>query len=173
MVQYTAIILKFEEKGDKTGWTYIEVPADIAQQLMPDHKKSFRVKGLLDNYSFSGISLLPMGGGNFIMALNATTRKHIGKRKGATVQVRLQVDHTPIEPPRGFMECLEDEPGAMSFFSSLAKSHQNYFIKWIDSAKTEQTKTKRMAQAVNALSMRLGYGEMIRMNRKNEVPGAK
>ncbi len=84
-----ATIHKFEKQGEKTGWTYIEVPADIAQKLKPGNKKSFRVKGKLDNYKITGVSLLPMGGGSFIMALNAGMRKGIGKRHGAMLKVQL------------------------------------------------------------------------------------
>jgi hypothetical protein len=47
----------------------------------------------------------------------------------------------------------------------LPKSHQKYFSNWIESARTESTKAKRIAQAVNALSIGLGYGEMMRMNK--------
>lgn len=43
-VQFIATIHRFESKGEKTGWTYIEIPVDIAQQLKPGNKKSFRVK---------------------------------------------------------------------------------------------------------------------------------
>ena len=74
MVQFTATIHKFEKQGEKSGWTYIEIPADIAQQLKPGNKKSFRVKGKLDQFKIAGVSLLPMGGGSFIMAINATMR---------------------------------------------------------------------------------------------------
>lgn len=35
MVTYTTTIHKFDKNGDKTGWTYIEVPADVAQELKP------------------------------------------------------------------------------------------------------------------------------------------
>lgn len=45
MIDYTTIILQFAEQGEKTGWTYIEIPADLAQQIKPGNKKSFRVKG--------------------------------------------------------------------------------------------------------------------------------
>lgn len=69
MVEFTATIKKFDKQGDKTGWTYFEIPAAIALKLNPENKKAFRVKGFLDEYSFSGISLLPFGGGDFIMAL--------------------------------------------------------------------------------------------------------
>src|SRR5689334_16502741 len=99
MVQFSTVIKKFNEQGEKTGWTYIEVPEDIAQQLIPGNKKSFRVKGYLDKYRFEGISLLPMGGGNFIMALKAVVRKEIHKKEGAMINVILQLDPKPILPP--------------------------------------------------------------------------
>lgn len=166
MVYFTATILQFGEKGEKSGWTHIEVPAEIAQELKPGNKKAFRVRGRLDAYRFEGISLVPMGGGNFIMPLNLTVRKGIGKRKGAMVQVQLDVDNKPVRPPPAFVECMSDEPTAIANFNKLPMSHQNYFIKWIDTAKTEPTKTKRIALAVTSLSKGLGFGEMIRMNKK-------
>ncbi len=168
MVKYTTIILKFKEKGEKTGWTYIEVPADVAQRIKKDNKKSFRVKGKLDLFSIKGIALLPMGGGSFIMPLNAQLRKGIGKRHGAMLVVQLEEDKTPVKLDEDFMECLAEEPAAVSFFKTLAKSHQNYFSKWIASAKTEETKAKRIAQAVNGLARNLNYNEMIRAN-KNKL----
>ncbi|MBC7874857.1 MAG: DUF1905 domain-containing protein [Ferruginibacter sp.] len=33
MVKFTATIHKFENQGEKTGWTYFEVPVDLAQQI--------------------------------------------------------------------------------------------------------------------------------------------
>jgi hypothetical protein len=52
--------------------------------LRPGNKKSFRVKGKIDAHPIRGIALLPMGGGRFIMALNAEMRKEMekGKAKG-------------------------------------------------------------------------------------------
>jgi hypothetical protein len=169
MIKFKAVIEKFKEKGEKTGWSYIEIPLDIAEQLLPGNKKSFRVKGKLDDYTFEGMSLLPMGEGNFIMALNATIRKAIKKEKGASIQVQMQVD--PKEKPLSevFIECLEEEPKALKFFYSLPKSHQKYFSNWIDSAKTDSTKAKRIAQAVNALAQELGYPEMVRLNQKKKL----
>jgi len=75
MILFTTAIHKFEKQGEKTGWTYIEIPADIAQNLKPGNKKSFRVKGKLDNYKIAVVALLPMGGGSFIMLLMAPCEK--------------------------------------------------------------------------------------------------
>src|SRR4051812_38708470 len=89
---FTATIKKFAKHGDKTGWTYIEIPAAVAEQIKPDTKKTFRVKGTLDKYAINGVALLPMGGGVFIMALNATMRKTLKKSVGETVEAKLQWD---------------------------------------------------------------------------------
>jgi hypothetical protein len=162
MIKFTTTILKFGTQGEKTGWTYIEIPADLAAQLMPGNKKSFRVKGKLDNFKIEGIALIPMGGGKFIMALNADLRKGIRKRQGAMLNVQLSVDQKGFVFNKDFIDCLADEPKAKIFFDSLTGSHQKYFSKWIDTAKTEPTKVKRISMAVNALARKMGYPEMIR-----------
>jgi hypothetical protein len=165
MVSFKATILKYNEKGEKTGWTYFDIPADIAGKIKPRYKKSFRVKGTLDDSPVHGIALLPVGNGNFIMPLNKDLRKLIGKRHGAVIMVRLEEDTSDFHFNNDFMECLSDDQEAMNFFKSLALSHQKYFSKWIDSAKTEATKEKRIAMALNALSRKLGYGEMLRLSK--------
>lgn len=167
MYSYTTTILKFGKQGEKSGWTYIEVPADVAQELLPGNKKSFRVKGKLDNYSIQGVALLPMGKGDFIMPLNLKMRKGFGKRYGAMLQVQLEVDVSAYILNADLMACLNDEPKALAFFKKLATSHQNYFSKWIDSAKTDATKAKRITQTVNALSKNQGFPEMMRLLKNN------
>lgn len=169
MFDYTTIILKFEKKGEKTGWTYIDVPADVAVKLKPGNKKSFRVKGKLDNFSIKKIALLPMGNGDFIMPLNAAIRKGIGKKPGAMLRVQLQEDKAPLKLNAELMECLADDPDAMKFFKTLPGSHQNYFSKWIEGAKTDATKTKRIAQTVTAMSRKQGFSEMMRSLQRSRV----
>ncbi len=161
-VQFTATIHRFEKQGEKTGWTYFEVPPDIAQQLKPGNKKEFKVKGKLDDHPIKRVSLLPMGGGSFILVLNAALRKAIGKKEGAMLKVQLSEDSSDFIFNKDFIDCLNDEPAAKDFFQSLPGSHQRYFSKWVDSAKTESTRTKRIAMSVNALVKKWGYGEMIR-----------
>ncbi|HWI92261.1 MAG TPA: YdeI/OmpD-associated family protein [Flavisolibacter sp.] len=166
MVQFTATIKKFDKQGEKTGWTYIEIPSSIAKKLNPDSKKGFRVKGKLDEYEYSMIALLPMGGGDFIMPLNAAMRKGIKKQKDATVKVKMDVDTNEVKPPEELIECLLDEPEALEYFNSLNKGHQNYFTNWINSAKTDPTKAKRIAATLNALNKHWDFGQMIRAMKK-------
>lgn len=167
MVSFTAALKRFGSNGEKTGWTYIEIPPDCAEKLMPGNKKGFRVKGKIDEHRIQSVALLPIGGGQLILTVNATMRKAIRKQKGATVNVQIAVDRSEIPPPAELMECLADEPQALDYFTSLSKGHRSYFIKWISSAKTEPTRAKRIADTVNALSKKMDYGAMLRNLKKD------
>jgi hypothetical protein len=169
MTRFTATIKKFGSQGEKTGWTYIEIPASVAQKLNPGSKKGFRVKGRIDAYEYSMIALLPMGGGDFIMPLNLSMRKGIKKQKGAQVQVSMEVDTNEIKPPAELLECLQDEPEALAYFNTLPKGHQNYFTNWINSAKTDPTKAKRIAASLNALNKKWDFGQMLRALKKDSI----
>lgn len=169
MISYTTQIKKFDEQGEKTGWTYIEIPAQIAEQLKPGTKVSFLVKGKLDDVAIKGASLLPMGGGNFIFPLKNDLRKKLGKNKGAMLQVHLAADNAPYQINEDFIICLKDNPTAALHFNNLPGSHQKYFSKWIESAKTEMTKAKRIAQAVQAMQYKLSYAEMMRKNKEDKA----
>ena len=165
MLTFNTTILKFSKQGEKTGWTYIIVPDKIAKKLNPGVKKSYRVKGKLDELKIEKIALIPMGKGDFILPVNAAIRKGIGKRFGASLKVQLEADDSPILPPAELLECLQDEPEALKYFNSLPQGHRNYFTKWIESAKTEPTKTKRIALVIKTMVRKMDFGAMLREER--------
>lgn len=165
-IRFVATLKRFGSNGEKTGWTFIEVPAALAQQMNPGNKKAFRIKGKLDEYAFSGANLIPMGGGDYILAVNAGMRKMIRKQKGAEVDVQMEKDATELKPPAELIESLQDEPKALERFRTFPKSHQNYFINWINSARTDPTKAKRIAATINALDRGWNFGQMMRAQKK-------
>ncbi|AUD03435.1 YdeI/OmpD-associated family protein [Spirosoma pollinicola] len=174
MHTFTTILQKFDEKGEKTGWTYIDIPLDITETIKPGQRTSFRVKGTLDNYAIKLVALLPMGRsgereGGFIMPINATMRRGIRKEAGASVRVTLELDDSPLPISADLLTCLEDDLAAQAYFQTLSRGHQVYFSNWIEDAKTTETKTKRLTQAVMGLSMGLGYGPMIRYFKKQKA----
>lgn len=169
MIKFTALLEKFGKKGEKTGWTYIMIRSEQTEKINPGVKKSFRVKGKLDNFSIKGVSLIPMGEGDFIMAINADMRKGIKKQKGEKITVQLELDKAPLEISSDFLLCLEDDKKAKVFFEKLPKSHQNYYSKWIESAKTDATKAKRIAQAMNGFKMNMNFPEMLRYYKANKI----
>jgi len=170
VVKFTATLQKFKGQGGKTGWTYIDIPAEIAHKVKPNCKKSFRIKGIIDKYALKAKSILPMGEGDFILPIDATIRKNIKKfRVGEKVVLQLEEDLAPVEISPDLLACLEDDANAKAFFLKMPGSHQKYYSRWIESAKTDATKAKRIAMSVNAFANHLSYNEMMKINREDKV----
>lgn len=169
MIHFKAEIERFEQMGEKTGWSYVFIPATKANKIKPECKTSFRVKGKIDDVEIAGMATMPMGEGDFIIALRSELRKQLGKEAGAAVEIYLEEDKNfKIDMPEDLEMCLMDEEHLMSTFLSFSKSHQNYFIKWINEAKTEVTRTKRLAMTVTAMYKKQDFGAMIRESKANK-----
>jgi len=163
MVFFEAEIEKFAKMGEKTGWTFVYVPAVVADKIKAGCKKSFRVKGKMDAVEIGGLAMTPMGEGNFIIALKASLRKELKKDEGAMLRLELEEDKDfKIEMPDDLELCLSDEPQLLENFLKMPKSHQNYYINWLNTAKTETTRTKRLTQIIVAMDKQLDFGQMMR-----------
>ena len=165
MERFDTILLRFGEQGEKTGWTYIIVTLDIAEKLKPGNRKSFRVKGKLDQLPIHCVAILPMGDGSFILPVNASMRKSIGKRKGAMVRVELAVDNKPPALSKDLMECMVDEPEAHEYFFSLPASHRNYYSNWVEGIKSPVGKAKRIEEVLIAMNQKWSFSELMQYRR--------
>lgn len=168
MIECKAVIFKFGPQGEKTGWVCVSIPNKVAEKINPGVKKSFRIKGFIDDYSIKAKALLPMGDGDFVLPLKADIRKAIRKNIGNSVTLKIEADNAPVTLNEDLVACLAEEPAAEIFFNSLVMGHRKYFSNWIESAKTEQTKTKRIANTVNAMLKKMDYGQMIRAMSKDK-----
>ena len=162
MHRFIATLEKFDKKGEKTSWTHIIISETDAQILKPGNKKSFRVCGSLNEVEIAGVAVMPMGGGEFVLPINANIRKKLKLNIGDEVIVNIEEDKNfEIKMPEDLQDLLEME-GLLENFLAQAKSHQNYFIKYIDSAKTAETRVKRLNMTLDAMQRGMDYGGMIR-----------
>ncbi len=161
MLHFNTTIQRFDEKGEKTGWHFIEISAAKAKKLK-DGKTSFRVKGTIDALAIQKTALIPMGNGDFILPLNTTIRKAIGKKHGDKITLNLELDERKLILSPDLISCLKEDPAALQFFKSLPPSHQQYYSKWIESAKTAATKAKRIVISIEGFGKKQGYAEMMR-----------
>ena len=56
-----------------------------------------------------------------------------------------------VPVPRYIERALKDEPAAWRFFETLAPSYRRAYVGWIDAAKREETKERRLREAVMRL----------------------
>lgn len=133
----------------KGGWTYADLP-----QVAPDKNAPFgwvKVKGTIDGFIINKYHLMPSGEGKLFLPVKAEIRKNIKKSEGDYIHVILYLDNEPTEVPEEMLLCLQEEPEAQHFFNSLTDDEQNNYIKWIYSAKTEDTKVERLAETIARL----------------------
>lgn len=159
-VQRSNRAIRQECRKDRLDLCFYSCPNCAATEK--GNRQSFRVKGKLDAVAVKQLALMPVGEGDFILPLNAQLRKKLGKRKGETLLLQLEEDKSEKIISPDLMECLHDAPEALVNFSKLPRSHQQYYSNWIESAKTPETKAKRIVQALNGLTKGFHYGEMIR-----------
>jgi hypothetical protein len=164
MVQFTAVIQQFGEQGEKTGWSYIAIPTDLAEELNPGVRRSFRVKGKLDAYAIKQQALLPVGDGGFILPLKTSVRKAIHKNKGAMLKLSLALDETTLKVSAELIECLADSPVAEKKFNAMPRSHQMYYSNWISSGKAVQTRARRIQLTILAMEKNLTFAQVLKMN---------
>ena len=146
LVNKKYLLEKFPGKG---GWTYAEIPE------IPMGKASFgmlKVKGSIDDFEISKYHLMPLGKGTLFLPVKAEIRKKIKKQAGDYVHIILYLDNEPLEIPEEFLLCLQDDAIALQFFNSLKENEQHNYIKWIYSAKTDETKVDRIAKTLVSLS---------------------
>ena len=170
MIDFKAEIERFESNGEKTGWSYVYIPQDIADQIKADNRREMRIRGFIDEVAVNGVCMMPVKNEGFILPLNKPLRKALRKEQGAVVNLKLEHDvDFKIEMPEDLEICLADEPELLEEFLSRPKSHRNYFINWLNSAKTEPTRTKRLVMIVNAMQHKWDFGLMIRNGRERNL----
>jgi uncharacterized protein YdeI (YjbR/CyaY-like superfamily) len=85
--------------------------------------------------------------------------------------MQLEVDRQEIPLDEDLVSCLNEEPEAKKNFYALTRGHQNYFSNWIRSAKTEETRAKRIAYTIDFVSRGKNFGEMLRSLKKQKDRG--
>jgi len=146
LVDREYLLHKFPGKG---GWTYTIIP-----EVLPDKHAPFgwvKVKGSIDGYEIKNYNLQPTekGDNRLFLAVKAEIRKAIKKGAGDYVHIILYRDNAPLEIPEELIVCLKGEPNAYEKFQQLKGSEQRVFIDWIYSAKTDETKVRRIAATID------------------------
>jgi hypothetical protein len=91
--------------------------------------------------------------GEFLLGLNRTVRQEAGVEAGDTVDVRLELDKSPrqVEVPKALATALAEDPDARAAFDRLAYTHRKEYARWIDDAKRDETRRRRVAKAIEML----------------------
>ena len=92
-------------------------------------------------------------GGCYIIGITKAIRNEIGKSAGEKIFVEIEKDEEvrEIELPIDFKIELEKNGEALKFYNGLSYSIKRKYYQWIISAKKEETRQKRIIEAIERL----------------------
>jgi hypothetical protein len=133
----------------ENGGAFVTIPFDVEQVF---GKKRVKVKATIEGELYRG-SLVRMGGPCHILGVRKEIREKIGKTFGDEVEVTVEEDSEPreVEVPADLREALANDPEAEAFFQRLSYTHQKEYVQWIEEAKRDQTRRRRIGQAIELL----------------------
>ena len=129
--------------GNNTG---IEVPASVIEQLGAGQRPPVRVE--VNGHEYR--STVAVMGGRHLIAFSKALREATGLGGGDAIDVTLTVDTSPraVDMPDDLAAALDAQPAARAFFDGLSNSLQRYHVGQVVDAKTEATRERRIAKAV-------------------------
>ncbi len=123
--------------------------AEVAE--VGEGAKAFPVVATIGDYSWHGrVSRMR---GEFLLGLNREVRTGAGVEAGDSVAVRIALDAAPreVELPEALAAALEGDAEARQRYDALAFTHRKEFARWIAEAKGDDTRYRRVAQALEML----------------------
>ena len=140
-----------EPMGPGGAWTCLRVPFDVEEVF--GSKARTAVEGSINGFRFRS-SVFPTGEGEHFMMVNKTMQKGANVNAGDRVSVTLRKDTAPrvIETPQDLENAFAGDAQASEGYERLPYSYKKEYVDWIESAKREETRARRIGKALDMLA---------------------
>jgi hypothetical protein len=130
--------------------TGIELSADIIEALGGGKRPP--VKVAINGYTYR--TTVGVVNGKSMLSVSAEHREAGGVAAGDEVTVDIELDTTPrvVEIPPELAFALDAEPSARATFESLSYSNKAWHVHQVTSAKTDETRKRRINKSVSTLA---------------------
>jgi hypothetical protein len=134
--------------GAEDSGVFIEIPLDVPA-LFGRARPAVRVT--VNGHPFR--STVAVYGGRYYLPVKRALREAAGVAAGDAVVVELEADEEPrtVEPPADLAAALAGDPRAHAAFAGLSYTHQREYVEWVAQAKRDETRRRRLEQAVAML----------------------
>ena len=141
------------EKGENSTSTAITVPFDAERAF--GGRGRIPVRGTINGVAYRS-SIFRMGERPHFMVVNRQMREQMGVAAGETVSVVMERDDEPrtVEVPDDLDRALRAAPRALDAWERLSFTHKREYVEAIEEAKRAETRTRRIAKAVEQLQAR-------------------
>lgn len=139
------------EKPDKDGdMAFISMPFSAEKEY--GTRGQVKVKATFDGHAYRGV-IANMGSGCHIIGVRKDIRQAIGKQVGDRVHVTIEKDEEErvVDMPEELVQLLAKNATAGAFYRSLSFTNRKEYAVWIQSAKKEETKVRRVKDTLAKL----------------------
>lgn len=132
-----------------SGGMYVIVPFDVEKEY---GKKRVKIVAKIESEIYRGL-LVRMGSPDHILLMRKDIREKIGKTAGDIVNVEVEEDTKPrvVIIPKDLQELLDLNPNLKVFFQTLSYTHQKEYVQWIEDAKRETTRIRRLNKTIELM----------------------
>jgi hypothetical protein len=143
--------MKFQavlQSNGKTA-TGIHIPDEIVAGL--DRGKKPPVRVTINGHTYR--STVASRGDRFLVGVSAENRAAAGVSAGdeLIVDIELDTELREVTAPPELDRALDPHPEARQFFDGLSASKKQWFVQSVESAKTPETRDRRIVKAVELL----------------------
>jgi len=91
--------------------------------------------------------------GEYLLGLSKANREAASVQAGDTITLELELDAAPREvtTPAALAQALAADPGAQQAFDGLAFTHRKEFARWVEEAKRDETRDRRVGKTIEML----------------------
>ncbi|HOY31119.1 MAG TPA: YdeI/OmpD-associated family protein [Bacteroidales bacterium] len=129
------------------GWIYVDIPVVVSCNFRKNGR--IKVAGTIDAQNFR-TSLLPKGDGTYFLFVSLPIQRKAGKTAGDFVHIEFEEDLQPriVDVPGDITDALMQSPEALATFTHFSYSHKKEITEWINDAKKDETRKRRIVKMV-------------------------
>lgn len=131
------------------GGAFVEIPFDVEAAF---GAKKPKVKAMIEGVPYRGM-LTRMGSEYHILIILKSIREQIGKTFGDEVKIVVELDTEPrmLDIPKDLLTELKKDRQAKAFFDKLSYTHRREYLMWINEAKRQETRQRRILKTIDML----------------------
>jgi hypothetical protein len=135
-------------EANDAGGRFVECPFDARAEFGEGRAP---VLGTVNGTAFR--SRLMVYGGKSYLGFTKAVRAAAGIEVGELLDIELELDTRPreVEVPVELAMALADDVPARAVFEALAFTHRKEYAQWVAEAKRPETRTRRVAKALEML----------------------
>jgi hypothetical protein len=113
--------------------------------------RAFPVVATINGYTWRG--RVNRMRGEYLLGMSSEVREGAGVAAGDTVDVEVALDPAPreVDVPAELAAALAADVDANARFDALAYTHRKEFARWVGEAKRDETRERRVAEAIEML----------------------